>query len=140
MALSQSQFEGLAGFRLALRRFLAFSDVAARKAGVTSQQYQAMLVIRAHPDRRVLIKDLADQMQVRHNSAVQLVDRLVGAGMAERLADPADRRAVRVALTDQGESVLESLAAAHLPELLKHETLLADSLRRLRRIPNREEP
>jgi DNA-binding MarR family transcriptional regulator len=136
VSLVRSQYEGLAGFRLALRRFLAFSEVATRAAGVTSQQYQAMLTIKAHPEGVVLIKDLADQMLIRHNGAVQLVDRLVSAGMAERRAAPDDRRAVLVSLTERGEEVLAALAAAHLPELLKHETLLADSLKRLRRIPD----
>jgi DNA-binding MarR family transcriptional regulator len=135
MTMGQDQFEGLAGFRLALRRFLAFSEVAARAAGVTSQQYQAMLAIKTQPGGLILIKDLADHMLIRHNGAVQLVDRLVAAGLAERRSAPGDRRAVLVALTDQGEEAVSLLATAHLPELLKHETLLADSLKRLRRIP-----
>ncbi|MDR3511548.1 MAG: MarR family transcriptional regulator [Caulobacteraceae bacterium] len=132
--MAQDQFEGLAGFRLALRRFLAFSEVATLAAGVTSQQYQAMLVIKTHPEGRIPIKDLADQLLIKHNGAVQLVDRLVSAGMAVRLSAPSDRRSVLVALTSGGEAMLAELAAAQVPELLKHETLLADSLRRLRRI------
>ena len=138
VSLAPDQYEGLAGFRLALRRFLAFSEGAARKAGVTSQQYQAMLAIKIQPGGAILIKDLAEQMMIKHHGAVQLVDRLVLAGLAERRAATNDRRGVLVALTDKGEAALSVMAAANLPELLKHETLLADSLKRLRRIPNGE--
>jgi DNA-binding MarR family transcriptional regulator len=134
VALAKSQYDGLAGFRLALRRFLAFSEVATRAAGVTSQQYQAMLAIKTQGGDGMLIKDLADQMLIKHNGAVQLVDRLAAAGMVERLAAPGDRRGVLAALTPRGEEVLAELAATHMRELLKHETLLADSLKRLRRI------
>jgi DNA-binding MarR family transcriptional regulator len=136
MTIAHDVYEGLAGFRLALRRFLAFSEVTASAAGVTSQQYQAMLAIKTHPGAEILIKDLADQLLIRHNGAVQLVDRLVAAGLAERRTAPGDRRSVLVTLTEKGEDVLATVAAAHVPELLKHATLLADSLKRLRRIPS----
>ncbi|MGX7872885.1 MarR family transcriptional regulator [Mesorhizobium sp. ORM6] len=131
-ALDENAYQGLAGFRYALRRFLAFSEVAASAAGVTSQQYQAMLAIRAHPDRAIMIKELAQQMLLKPNGAVQLVDRLVGAGLAERRQSSTDRRSVIVVMTGKGAALLERLAADHLREMSKHEPLLAESLRRLR--------
>ena len=130
--LDEDAYKGLAGFRFALRRFLAFSEVAASAVGITSQQYQALLAIKVHPDQAMMIKDLAHQLLLQPNGAVQLVDRLVEAGLAERRPSPSDRRSVLVAMTLQGAALLESLAADHLREMLKHEPLLAESLRRLR--------
>lgn len=135
MTTAQDQFEGLAGFLLALRRFLAFSEGVASVSGVTNQQYQAMLAIKTQPGGVAQIKDFADQMLIRHNGAVQLADRLVAADLVERRNAPDDRRGVLLALTEKGERTLATLAAAHLPKLREHESLLADSLKQLRRIP-----
>lgn len=132
--LDEDVYKGLAGFRFALRRFLAFSEVAASAVGMTSQQYQALLAIKVHPDQAMMIKDIAHQLLLQPNGAVQLVDRLVEAGLAERRPSPSDRRSVLVAMTVQGAMLLESLAADHLREMLKHEPLLAESLRRLRKM------
>lgn len=127
-------YAGLAGFRSALRQFLAFSEAAASEAGVTSQQYQTLLVIKTHAGGRVMIKDIADQMLLQPHGAVQLVDRLAAAELVERQSSRLDRRSVLVALTAKGEQILAQLAGSHLAELLKHESLLADSLRRLREL------
>jgi DNA-binding MarR family transcriptional regulator len=132
LALDASLYQGLAGFRFALRRFLAFSEAVTSAAGVTSQQYQALLVIKSSSDGAVMVKDLADQMLLQHHGAVQLVDRLVKADLVERRHSPADGRSVLVAMTAKGELLLEHLASAHIKELLKQEPLLAESLRQLR--------
>ena len=132
LALDASLYEGLAGFRFALRRFLAFSEAVTSAAGVTSQQYQALLVIKIGSGGATMIKDLADQMLLKHHGAVQLIDRLVRAGLAERRHSPTDGRSVLVAMTAKGEKLLEQLASAHIKELLKQEPLLAESLSQLR--------
>jgi DNA-binding MarR family transcriptional regulator len=129
-----SVYEGLAGFRSALRQFLAFSETIAATAGITSQQYQAMLVIKTNPDGAISIKDLAEQMLLLPNGAVQLVNRLAAAGLVLRRPSPTDRRSVLVSLTTGGARLLEQLAADHSRELLKREPLLAESLRRLRQM------
>ena len=112
LALDASLYEGLAGFRYALRRFLAFSEAVTSAAGVTSQQYQALLVIKIGPGGATMIKDLADQMLLQHHGAVQLIDRLVRAGLVERRHSPTDGRSVLVAMTAKGESLLEQLASS----------------------------
>jgi DNA-binding MarR family transcriptional regulator len=127
-------YEGLAGFRFALRKFLAFSEVVTRTAGVTPGQYQAMLAIRTHPGGAIVIRELADQMLSRHHGAVQLVDRLCKAGLARRTHSAKDRRSVLVVLTAKGTKLLTRLASAHRDELMRHESLLAESLARLRNI------
>jgi len=132
--LSQIQYEGLAEFRYALRQFLAFSEAATREVGVTPSQYQAMLVIRASAGPAITIGELASQMLLQHHGAVQLVDRLARIGLVERRQSTTDRRSVLIALTAKGRRLLAGLAAAHIDELLRHEPLLAEALKQLRRI------
>ena len=129
-----SVYEGLAAFRLALRRFLTFSEAATGAAGVTAQQYQALLAIKTHSTGAIMIREFADQMLLQHNGAVQMVDRLVAGGLVQRNHSPTDGRSVLVSLSAKGAALLERLAALHVEELLKQEPLLVESLRRLRQI------
>lgn len=134
--LAQGVYEGLAGFRLAMRRFLAFSEATLADAQVTSQQYQAMLVIKTSTAGQIRVRELAEQMLIQHHGAVQLVDRLSAAGLVERIPSAEDKRSVLIALTSRGETVLETLARIHLQGMLKHEPLLAESLSQLRGLAN----
>ncbi|WP_086018637.1 MarR family winged helix-turn-helix transcriptional regulator [Sinorhizobium fredii] len=117
-----------------MRRFLAFSEAALSEAGVTSQQYQALLVIKVAPQSQIMVRQLAEEMLIQHNGAVQLVDRLEAAGLALRIPSIADKRSVLVGLTDHGESVLNGLARRHLGAMLENEPLLVESLARLREL------
>jgi DNA-binding MarR family transcriptional regulator len=131
-ALDPGVFEGLAGVRLAMRRFLSFSEAVLSEAGVTSQQYQALLVLKVAPQSRIMLRQLAEEMLIQHHGAVQLVDRLVAAGLALRIPSADDKRRVLVGLTDYGERVLNFLAKRHLGAMLDNEPLLIESLSRLR--------
>jgi DNA-binding MarR family transcriptional regulator len=116
--LSKSQYEALAAFRYALRRFLHFSEMAARKAGLTPQQHQALLAIKGFPGRHaVQVGELAERLQLRHHSTVELLDRLVHLDLVERSHSPLDRRRVQVHLTARGEQILEKLSWAHKEQL-----------------------
>lgn len=130
-ALSKADYELLAEFRWHLRQFLHFSENAARSAGVSPQQHQALLAIKGFPGRDgIHIGQLAERLQIRHHSAVGLVDRLEKRGYVRRAADPRDRRRVELALTREGELVLQKLTelhrhqvrqvAPHLDRVLKH--------------------
>ena len=122
-------YRTLAGFRYLLRRFLAFSEAAARAAGLTPQQHQALLAIKGFPHGEdVTIHDLATQLCVRHHSAVELVDRLEGSGLVVRRHDPADRRRVLLTLTAAAEARLADLSATHLEELRRLRPALAEIL------------
>ena len=108
----------LARFRYALRGFLRFSEVAAAEVGLTTRHYQALLVLRGCPaDQRVSISALAEQLLIRHNSAVGLVDRLYKQGLVARDVAPNDARKVHLRLTARGTKVLERLASVHRTEL-----------------------
>lgn len=131
--LSQAEYELLAAFRSALRRFLAFSEDAARGAGLSPRQYQALLAVRAGKGGRALtIGDLADSLHLRHHSAVGLVDRLAALELVSRVRTPSDRRRVLLALTTRGEKRLDSLAQAHRRELVRIAPELEGILARVR--------
>ena len=116
--LTKADYEALAGFRYHLRRFLHRSESLARAAGLTPRQHQALLAIRGFPGRdQITIGELAEQLQIAHHSAVELVDRLVGLSFLVRKPAADDRRQVYVALTRMGEKRLEQLSQAHRTEI-----------------------
>ena len=115
---SKADYETLAEFRYALRHYLRFSKKAVETAGITLQQHQALLIIIGFPGReQVTIGELADRLQIRHHSAVGLVNRLEEQGLVERTPNDQDRRQVFIGLTKKGIRVLESLASMHREEL-----------------------
>ena len=116
--LSKADYEHLANFRYALRRFLRGSEERAQEAGITIQQYLALLAIKGYPERtEVMVKELAERLQIRHHSAVGLVDRMERNGHVERRQSASDRRNVLVRLTAAGEELLERLASANREQL-----------------------
>jgi DNA-binding MarR family transcriptional regulator len=116
--LKLRDYRALAGFRHALRQFLAFSEAEAAAAGLTPVQHQALLAIKGMPGPgNVSIGDLAAWLGVRHHSCVGLVDRLVKQGLAVRRHDPADRRRTALRLTVKAGRLLDSLSMAHRDEL-----------------------
>lgn len=116
--LTTKDYAQLAAFRHGLREFLRFSEAAAANVGLTGQHYQAMLILRGWPEgRRVTINDLAQQLAIKHNSAVGLVDRLAQEKLVLRTPSHTDRRKVELRLTAHGRHVLAKLAAVHRHEL-----------------------
>ena len=116
--VSTDRLHKLAEFRFQLRKFLRFSEIAAEAAGISAQQYQMLQVIAAMPEGQgASISYLADRMILRHNSAVELVDRAVRAGMVRRESDDEDLRRSIVKLMPEGEKVLAQLIPLHLHEL-----------------------
>ena len=117
-------------FRLTLRRFNAFSEAAALEAGLKPQQHQALLSIKAlGATAAPSVGDVAEQLLIRHHSAVELINRLVRMGLLRRFKDPDDGRKVRIALTPLADETLAALAAAHLQELRSIRPLLMKLLR-----------
>ena len=116
--LTDHDYRALAEFRYLLRQFLAFSEAAARAAGLTARQHQALLAIKGFtPGGKVGIHDLAAKLGIQHHSAVGLLDRLVSEKWVTRHAGHADRRQVEITLTARGEQVLAQLAAAPQEQL-----------------------
>lgn len=114
----EPDFKAMAELRYQIRRFLRFSENAARQAGIEAQQHQLMLAVRGLPDNlKPTIGVLAERMQLQHHSTVELIDRLVERGFLCRLRATDDRRRVLVKLTHDGEEFLKTLSLHHLQEL-----------------------
>lgn len=116
--LGDADYARLAAFRHALRSFLSFSEAAAARLGLSGQQYQALLVVRAAPAASdMTVSELARQLLIKHHSAVGLVDRLVDQDLLVRKPSRQDGRKVELALAAKGRHVLASLASGHRHEL-----------------------
>jgi DNA-binding MarR family transcriptional regulator len=126
-SLSQLDYQRLAEFRYHLRAFLKFSERAAAQTGLSPQQHQAMLAIKSTARGHITIGILAERLAIRHNTAVELIDRLIANGLAERRQNPEDRREVFINLTNRAERILAKLSLAHRNEVRR----LAPLLRRL---------
>ena len=111
-------YTALADFRYEIRRFLNFSEDAARVAGIEPHQHQALLVIKGLPANHIAtVGVLAERLQIQHHSAVELTDRLESKGLIRRSRSKADRREVLLGLTLRGEKLLQKLTVAHRAEL-----------------------
>jgi DNA-binding MarR family transcriptional regulator len=125
-------YRTLAELRYQIRRFLRIREEAARAAGIEPQQYLLLLQLKGLGGQRPpTVGELAERLQLRHHSTVELVDRLVRRGMVARRRDSRDRREVLVALRPAGEAVLEKLARHSLAELRTEGPALVAALRRL---------
>jgi DNA-binding MarR family transcriptional regulator len=115
---TQPNFKAMAELRYQIRRFLRFSENAARQAGIEPQQHQLLLAVKGLPDvLKPTIGVLAERMQLQHHSTVELIDRLVERGFLFRLRSTDDKRQVLVKLTHNGEEFLKRLSLHHLQEL-----------------------
>jgi len=127
--LGARDYRLLSEFRYLIRCFLEFSETAAVRAGLTARQHQALLAIKGiRQDAAPTIGYLAERLRIQHHSAVELVDRLVEAGLVVRVPDPGDRRRVRLELTVLAERHLTELSASHLAELKRMRPALLEIL------------
>jgi DNA-binding MarR family transcriptional regulator len=132
--LMLSDYQALAEFRYQIRKFLHFSEQAIKQAGLERGQYQLMLAIKGMPAGvRPRIRELATRMQIRHHSAVELINRLESKGWVHRARALDDRREVLLALTPKGERILAELALHHRDELRTAGPTLVAALRRVMR-------
>ncbi|HET6184782.1 MAG TPA: MarR family transcriptional regulator [Acetobacteraceae bacterium] len=133
--LELADYVTLAQFREAVRRLCRESEGAARRRGLTPQQHQALLSIKATEGGEALsIGRLAERLGIRPHSTVELVDRLVQLRLVERRPDTLDHRRVRVFLTQRAQSVLDGLAEVHLRELRDIRPALEVMLPRVERL------
>jgi DNA-binding MarR family transcriptional regulator len=115
--LSDADYARLGDFRYALRCFLEFSEAAAARESLTPQQHQALLVIRSSPGAVAAVGRLAERLRIRHNTAVELAQRLEAAGLITRQPSPDDGRSVLLRLSTAGEAKLEVHTHVHRAEL-----------------------
>lgn len=139
--MTPCDYRALADFRFHVRRYLRFSERAARAAGLQPRQHQLLLALVGLPTgARPTIRTMAERLQSLHHSTVELVDRLVRRGLLRRLPSAADRREVLLDITPQGRSILDRLSRAHRAELRALVPDLREALRLLETPPERGLP
>lgn len=129
---SRDEYRALSELRYRIRRFLHFSEAAARESGLEPQQHQLLLAIKGLPDDRpATIGVLAERLQLRHHSANELVRRAEQRELVSTRRGGEDRRQVLVSLTRDGELALHELSLAHLAELRSEARALVEGLEQL---------
>ena len=132
--LRPDDFQVLAELRYLGRKFLRFSkDLLQEKAGLNPEQYEALLAIKAFPGEHLTISQLSERLQVKHHSAVNIVNRLVERKLIRRHAGQKDRRERHLELTDKGEKLIDELANVHYAELANRSEEMIKGLQRLKR-------
>jgi len=133
--LHPDDYDALASFRYALRKFLSFSKRAlAEEADLTPEQYEALLALKAFAgDSGLTISDLSERLQVKHHTAVGLVDKLEKLRFVHREQGVEDRRQVFVRLTLAGSRVLAKVAVLHRREMRIRSPEMIEALLRLRK-------
>jgi DNA-binding MarR family transcriptional regulator len=130
--ISKADYETLAEFRHQIAAFLRRRREAAEKAGLEAQQYELLLAVKGLPDNKPpTIKQLAEQLQIRHHSAVELTSRLVDRGLIQRHRSPADKRLVLLSVTMAGERAVEQVARYSFTQLKVEAPRLLKTLGRL---------
>ncbi len=123
-------YHALANFRYEIRCFLNFSENAARTAGIEPRQHQALLALKGLlPALPATVGALAERLQIRHNSAVELSRRLEAKGLLERARSHSDAREVLLRVTARGERLIERLSFSHRDELRTAGIRLIETLR-----------
>jgi len=130
--LTNADYRLLAAFRYEMRKFLAFSERAAREAGIEPQQHQFLLALRGLPEgTRPTVGAVAERLCVQHHTAVALVDKLEERSLLLRRRSTTDKREVLLSLTPEGETILRNLSALHRQQLAEVGPDLVEALQSL---------
>ena len=105
MALDPLPWELAETSRLLRRAY----DRRVASLGITSAQWRVLLSLSREGNIRQV--DLADRLDLEPITLCRIIDRLEEGQLVQRNADPADRRAWRLALTDKAGPVLDQLLA-----------------------------
>lgn len=130
-ALSDADYRTLAEFRHAIRRFAVFSENEAAAHGLTPQQHQALLVIRAAGKDEATVGLVADRLILKPHSATGLIDRLEALGLLRRRESAEDRRRAILTLTPRACRQLAALTAIHRQELQRLRPVLGTIMAQL---------
>jgi len=137
-SLTLADYQSLAELRYQIRRFLYFSEQAARKAGLEPRQHQLLLTLKGLPAAtRPKIGEVAKRLQIQHHSTVELVNRLAAGGYVRRHRGGEDRREVLLSLTSKGERILRELSLHHKDELRMRGPALVSALKRAMQVGRR---
>ena len=132
--LHPDDYAALANFRYAMRKFLSFSRRALKtEAQLTPEQYEALLALKVFSkESGVTVGQLSERLQVKHHTAVSLVNRMEEVGLVRREPNEVDRREVFVRMTPTGSRILDQVAILHRQELRVRSPEMIEALTRLR--------
>ncbi|MBI5669088.1 MAG: MarR family transcriptional regulator [Chloroflexi bacterium] len=82
-----------------------------REFDLTPSQYTLLTLLEPGDGQRLIA--LSDRLLVARSTITRLIDQMEAAGLVQRINDPQDRRAQRVALTAAGQTLLRQAYAAH---------------------------
>jgi DNA-binding MarR family transcriptional regulator len=127
--IRSADYRALADLRYRIRHFLRASDVAALQLGLEPQQYLLLLAVRGLPqEMKPTIRTLAERLGLKHNSTVELINRLQSRGCVQRTRSAEDRRCVLVSLLPRGEKLLEQVARQRITEVRAGGVELVDAM------------
>ncbi|MFP3125361.1 MarR family transcriptional regulator [Ectobacillus funiculus] len=113
--MPKETYEQLALFRYRIRKFIRFSEEAARAKGLTPQHHQLMLSIMGFATP----KELAERLQITPHACVELIRRCEDLNLVQRFPNPEDKRSIFIQLTEYGMRLLDELSEIHLDELTR---------------------
>jgi DNA-binding MarR family transcriptional regulator len=127
--IATTDYRALAELRYRIRLFLCEGDAAARRLGLESQQYLLLLAVRGLPEgAEATIQTLAERLSLKHNSTVELIDRMESRGYVQRSRNRDDRRCVLVSLLPRGKKLLEQVARQRITELRARGAALVNAI------------
>ncbi len=120
-----------------VERFLELQPVLSRRLGacltpelreelgsITIHQMQVVMRLKPGP---LTMRELARDLDVSESATTAAADRLVRQGLAERQADPTDRRVVRLALSERGRAFTEKFHRARRGQIEEAFKVLLDA-------------
>jgi DNA-binding MarR family transcriptional regulator len=135
MSMERIDYQPIADFRTALRRFLSTSETVVRRHGLTPARYDLLVMVEAAGGEGTTINALAERLALAPNSVTELVNRAEAAGLVRRHADPADGRVTRVSATPLGRERIAAAVSALAPQRTHLLNLLAAVRARLQARP-----
>jgi DNA-binding MarR family transcriptional regulator len=118
LKIATTDYRALAELRYRILHFLREADATALQAGLEPQQYFLLLAVRGLPNgAKATIRTLAERLALKHNTTVELVDRLEKHRYVHRKRSPVDRRCVLVTLLPRGKKLLEQVGRQRITEL-----------------------
>lgn len=129
--LDDADFRAMAAVRAALRGFSHFTETVVRDVGLTPQQHQVLVALRATEAGELTIGDLANTLLLKPHSVSGMADRLEALGLVQRVTRIEDRRSKALRLTTAGRALMASLSRTHRDELRRIRPLLISLLSQL---------
>jgi DNA-binding MarR family transcriptional regulator len=95
-------------------------DLAAEEPDLPLTWYDVLVALVGAPDRRLRLRELANEVMLSRSGLTRLVDRLETAGLLRREPDPTDRRGAFAVLTEAGYEALRRTWPSYARGIQEH--------------------